>query len=81
MIGTHALTDPALINAYHTSLDVHHKTPGPMHVHALNRGPCVIITFSGGEGFKARLLFYIALTGLKLLFQLQMFLPTEPAAA
>ena len=55
MIGTHAVTDPVLTNAYHTSLDVHHKTPGPMHVHALNRGLCVIITFSGGEGFEARL--------------------------
>ena len=53
MIGTHAVTDPVLINAYHTSLDVHHKTPSPMHVHALNRGLCVIITFSGGEGFEA----------------------------
>ena len=46
------LWDPVLINAYHTSLDVH-KTSGPMRVHALNRGPCLIITSSCGEGFEA----------------------------
>ena len=36
------------------------NTSFSMYVHALNRDPCVIITFSHGEGFNASLLFPLA---------------------